>query len=123
MILKYDPLLKGVPIEIKAASEQTTRDLGLNHPVISDTTYQSVDRGAENIESIKGVPGDACDPATSIPAKQGVALLETTVLSPADDEERVRQEEAATKAQAAFRGYLVIINCLVLFRLWMIDYI
>lgn len=89
--------------------------------MISDTTYQSIDRGGENVESEKGVPGDAFDPATSTPAKQDVALLETTVLSPADDEDRPRQEEAATKAQAAFRGYLVVTNCL-LFLQWMITY-
>lgn len=99
-------LSKGVPIEKKATSEQTTGDLGLNHSVISDTRNQSIDRGGEKAESERSVPGDVCDPATSMPAMQDVALLETTVLSPADKEERARQEEAATKAQAAFRGYL-----------------
>lgn len=85
--------------------------MGLSHSGIPDTTYQSVDR-AEKAEPEIGIPGSVpCEAASSLTAKQGVDLQDTAGLNSADEEERAKQEEAATKAQAAFRGYLVITDC------------
>ncbi|CAI9758642.1 unnamed protein product [Fraxinus pennsylvanica] len=61
-----------------------TGDLTVSPLLVSDLPYQATDRGAENLECDKGIVG----PNSS------------------DDGEIRRQEQAATKAQAAFRGYM-----------------
>ena len=104
--------LKGAKIQKKAAPDLPEANLDVSPPVISDTSYQSTDGVGDRRDPEKGVPGGLQDQvASSFPPQLGVDLLDSTGLDPADNVERERQEQAATKAQAAFRGYLVIFHC------------
>ncbi|XP_027075524.1 protein IQ-DOMAIN 31 [Coffea arabica] len=100
-------LSKGAKIQKKAAPDLPEANLDVSPPVISDTSYQSTDGVGDRRDPEKGVPGGLQGQvASSFPPQLGVDLLDSTGLDPADNVERERQEQAATKAQAAFRGYL-----------------
>lgn len=87
-------------------------DLSANSLASLDLPNQVTDRGRNNVEFEKGTTAGApCDGADFLTANQGVDTQSTLDLNSIDTAELRRQEEAATKAQAAFRGYLVICSC------------
>lgn len=67
---------------------------------------QLTERGAENLELEKGTSGSQCDAVGVAYVDQGIDSPKHSDLVPVSDDERRRQEQAATQAQAAFRGYL-----------------
>lgn len=87
------------------ASETTTV---ISHPVASHPTSNTIDIN-------EGVPKVTNNEAAnvlhersiSIPGNQDAEVQGSTCQDAPSDPERIREEEAATKAQAAFRGYLV----------------
>lgn len=87
------------------ASETTTV---ISHPVASHPTPNTIDTN-------EGVPKITNNEAAnvlhersiSIPGNQDAEVQGSTCQDAPSDPERIREEEAATKAQAAFRGYLV----------------
>ncbi|CAK9186125.1 unnamed protein product [Ilex paraguariensis] len=84
-------------VEKKAsiASNAASGDLAVDSPEIPDLLCPNTDRSGENIEFEKGTTANVpCDAAVLLPGKQDA------------DAEVMRQEQAATTAQAAFRGYL-----------------
>ncbi|KAL0377523.1 UNVERIFIED_CONTAM: protein IQ-DOMAIN 31 [Sesamum radiatum] len=72
-------------------------------PVISDSC-QLTESGVETLQVEKGT--SPCDSITSSPVHQGVDSQSNDAFPPVDDAAMRRQDQAATKAQAAFRGYL-----------------
>ncbi|KAG8366830.1 hypothetical protein BUALT_Bualt16G0008700 [Buddleja alternifolia] len=89
----------------KAAAKTPGEDLVGNSPFISDPS-QLADRGAENMELEKGTSGNSCGTNALFPVNQGAKSESNYVSVTIDDAEMRRQDQAATKAQAAFRGYL-----------------
>ncbi|KAI3452331.1 hypothetical protein Pfo_008996 [Paulownia fortunei] len=96
---------KNVTPDKKTSVKTPVEDLARNSPVISDP-FQLTERGAENLELEKGTSGSPCDTIALSPVNQGVDSQNNNVSVPVSDAEMRRQEQAATKAQAAFRGYL-----------------
>ncbi|XP_038894591.1 protein IQ-DOMAIN 31 [Benincasa hispida] len=86
------------------ASETTTV---ISHPVASHPTPSTIDTN-------EGVPKITNNEATnvlhersiSMPGNQDAEIQGSTCQDAPSDPERIREEAAATKAQAAFRGYL-----------------
>ncbi|KAL3525957.1 hypothetical protein ACH5RR_014329 [Cinchona calisaya] len=100
-------LSKGAKVEKKAAAELPSGNLDVSPPLISVTSYQSIDRVGDRGDPENVVPGALqCEEAASFPPMLGVDLFDAAGLNPVDNAEREKQEQAATKAQAAFRGYL-----------------
>ncbi|XP_022858195.1 protein IQ-DOMAIN 31-like isoform X2 [Olea europaea var. sylvestris] len=92
---------------LKAAAKMPVEDLSANSLASLDLPNQVTDRGRNNVEFEKGTTAGApCDDADFLTANQGVDTQSTLDLNSIDTAELRRQEEAATKAQAAFRGYL-----------------
>ncbi|KAK6153015.1 hypothetical protein DH2020_012654 [Rehmannia glutinosa] len=85
----------------KAVAKTPAEDLDGNSPVQSDPS-QFTDKGAENMELEKSTSG-AIDSST---VDQGLEPQSNFVSVPLSDDEMRRHSQAATKAQAVFRGYL-----------------
>lgn len=97
--------------EANLACKAVSGDMAANPSVISDVVLHTSDRIEENSER-KVISSLSQDVVVLLPEKQAVVIEGTTGLAPADIMEFTRQEQAATKAQAAFRGYLVILTSL-----------
>jgi hypothetical protein len=74
--------------------------------VISDLPPQTTYRSDENTELERGISASLSFDAVSLPANQGADTEGVVVLNSANNAELIRQDQAATKAQAAVRGYL-----------------
>lgn len=98
--------MKNVTPDKKTAAKTAVEDLARNSSVISDPC-QLTERGAENLELEKGTSGSPSDTIAIAHVNQGVDSQSNNELVPVSDAEMRRQEQAATKAQAVFRGYLV----------------
>ncbi|KAG8384722.1 hypothetical protein BUALT_Bualt04G0147800 [Buddleja alternifolia] len=94
-------LSKNVTPDKKTAVKTVVDDLAGNSPVISDPC-QFTDRDTESLELEKG----ASDSIASLSLDPNVDSQSNLTSIPISDAERRRLEQAATKAQAAFRGYL-----------------
>lgn len=79
--------------------------------VISDLPPQTTYRSDENTELERGISANLSCDAVLLPGIQGTDTEGVMVLNSANNSEIIRQEQAATKAQAAVRGYLVICLC------------
>ncbi|KAL0343905.1 UNVERIFIED_CONTAM: protein IQ-DOMAIN 31 [Sesamum angustifolium] len=89
---------------IKKTSPKTPlEDQAGKSPVISDPC-QLTESGVETLQVEKGT--SPCDSITSSPVHQGADSKSNDAFPPVDDAEMRRQDQAATKSQAAFRGYL-----------------
>ncbi|KAL0395651.1 UNVERIFIED_CONTAM: protein IQ-DOMAIN 31 [Sesamum calycinum] len=97
--------MQNVTSDKKAAAKTPAEDLGGNSPVISDPC-QVTDKGPENVELEKGTSGIESSTVASLPLNQDLELHSKFVPVQVSDAEMQRQGQAATKAQAAFRGYL-----------------
>lgn len=98
--------VKNVTSNKKTPAEDPARDSSF----ISD---QLTERGAENLELEKGTSGSQCDAVAVAYVDQGIDSPNDNDLVPVSDDKRRKQEQAATQAQAAFRGYLVsFVHCL-----------
>ncbi|KAK2972398.1 hypothetical protein RJ640_010835 [Escallonia rubra] len=98
-------LPKDITIEKKAsvtAKAPPSGGLGANHEDLPPQTTDII-AGKTEIDTAASSP---CDPVVLLPGLQGADGQGTTGLSPAKDAELTRKELAATKTQAAFRGYL-----------------
>ncbi|KAK4417684.1 protein IQ-DOMAIN 31 [Sesamum alatum] len=96
-------LSRNVAADQKTSPKTPVEDQAGKSPVISDTC-QLTERGVETLQVEKGT--SPCDSVGSSPVHQGVDSQSNDAFPPVDDAEMRRQEQAATKAQAAFRGYL-----------------
>jgi hypothetical protein len=86
-------------------------DLAVNPSVISNVALHTSNRIEENSE--KGLSANLPhDAVVSFPGKQGAHTKGTMGLDSPGSAEVTRHEQAATKAQAAFRGYLVMLYCM-----------
>ncbi|MQL75564.1 hypothetical protein Taro_007964, partial [Colocasia esculenta] len=113
--LKSRPVTDSHPCLMKAANSKDLRgdgggtDLVANSPVISELIPFNTNQVETNVELGKeALPGlnsgeDVVSP--NDPEEQG-----TTVSKVSDDPERTMEEQAAIKAQAAFRGYLLLVD-------------
>ncbi|KAK4409880.1 protein IQ-DOMAIN 31 [Sesamum angolense] len=97
--------MQNVTFDKKAAAKTPAEDLGGNSPVISDPC-QVTDKGPENVELEKGTSGIESSTVASLPVNQDLESHSKFVPVQVSDAEMQRQGQAATKAQAAFRGYL-----------------
>ncbi|XP_051117836.1 protein IQ-DOMAIN 31-like [Andrographis paniculata] len=82
----------------KDAAKMQSEDVSGN-PLVISNPHVIADEDAENLELENSI---SCGTGVSIPVNQGVESQSVSVLLPISDAER----RAATKAQAAFRGYL-----------------
>ncbi|KAI3462948.1 hypothetical protein Pfo_019611 [Paulownia fortunei] len=98
-------LSKNATPDKKAAAKTPAEDLDGNSPVITDPR-QFTDKSAENMELEKGTSGTPCGIIASSTVNQGLESQSNFVSVPVSDAEMRRQGQAATKAQAVFRGYL-----------------
>ncbi|KAL0381067.1 UNVERIFIED_CONTAM: protein IQ-DOMAIN 31 [Sesamum angustifolium] len=98
-------LSKNVTSDKKAAAKTPAEDLGGNSPVISDPC-QVLNKGPENVELEKGTSGIESSTVASLPLNQDLESHSKFVPVQVSDAEMQRQGQAATKAQAAYRGYL-----------------
>ena len=96
----------------KAGSVAKEASLALNSPVISEPVLISTDRRGITQEIDKGVPSNVANDGAVVTAPHQDTDI-TGVLAPSavNDPERLKEGQAAVKAQAAFRGYLVISHC------------
>lgn len=94
--------------EATIACKAVSNDLAANPSVISNVALHTSNRIEENSEkgSSANLPHDA---VVSLPGKQGAHTEGTMGLDSPGIAEATRHEQAATKAQAAFRGYLVML--------------
>lgn len=92
--------MKNVTPNKRTAVEDPARDSSF----IPD---QLTERGAENLELEKGTSGSQFDAVGVAYVDQGIDSPKNNDLVLVSDDEKRRQEQAATQAQAAFRGYLV----------------
>ncbi|EYU34101.1 hypothetical protein ABFS82_08G020900 [Erythranthe guttata] len=94
---------KNVTPDKRTGQKTPAEDLPGNSPVISDPhPRQITERDMENLELEKATSGSPCDAIALSP----VNLQNSNSAVAVSDAEMTKQEEAATKAQAAFRGYL-----------------
>lgn len=94
--------------EATIACKAVSSDLAANPSVISNVALHTSNRNEENSEkgSSANLPHDA---VVSLPGKQGAHTEGTMGLDSPGSAEVTAYEQAATKAQAAFRGYLVML--------------
>ncbi|XP_062151224.1 protein IQ-DOMAIN 31-like isoform X2 [Alnus glutinosa] len=91
--------------EATIACKAVSSDLAVNPSVISNVALHTSNRIEENSE--KGLSANLPhDAVVSFPGKQGAHTKGTMGLDSPGSAEVTRHEQAATKAQAAFRGYL-----------------
>lgn len=97
--------------EATIACKAVSSDLAVNPSVIPNVALHTSNRVEENSEkgSSANLPHDA---VVSLPGKQGAHTEGTMGLDSPGSAEVIRHEQAATKAQAAFRGYLVMLYCM-----------
>ncbi|PIN19674.1 hypothetical protein CDL12_07651 [Handroanthus impetiginosus] len=100
---KHSKLSKNATPGKKAAGKTSAEHLAENTPIVSDP-YRPADKGVGNTEFEKATSGVPHDSIVS--ANHSSESESTFVPVPVDDAEMRRRVEAATKAQAAFRGYL-----------------
>ncbi|KAL5747403.1 hypothetical protein ACOSP7_024404 [Xanthoceras sorbifolium] len=92
-----------VLVAVKASEADTALDPPLTSHLTPKTTYSNERKlELENKEAIDGSESGAM----SVTGSQVAYSQNFTPEDVSDDPERIRQEEAATKAQAVFRGYL-----------------
>ncbi|XP_031108330.1 protein IQ-DOMAIN 31-like isoform X1 [Ipomoea triloba] len=100
-------LSKDAATDKSTAKKVPVSDLVEDPPVIPDSSSHNINRGEEKTELDKGtttgLPGDSVVLSS---VAQGVDSQLTLGTVSVDDAELQRQEQAATKAQAVFRGYL-----------------
>lgn len=98
-------LSKDVTGEKKSSAKAPLGDLSLDSTAL-DPPLQNFDSGVDQVGLEKGTSTDfACETASLSSATHDIDLHVKGAIS-TDDAELKRQEHAATKAQAAFRGYL-----------------
>ncbi|KAL0450579.1 UNVERIFIED_CONTAM: protein IQ-DOMAIN 31 [Sesamum latifolium] len=95
--------MKNVVPDKRTSPKTPLEDQAGKSPVISDSC-QLTESAVETLQVEKGT--SPCDSITSSPVHQGVDSQSNDAFPPVDDAEMRRQDQAATKAQAAFRGYL-----------------
>lgn len=102
----------------RAANEKEDRgnaapgaELAVHPPLISHLAPGVTDRNVGNPELDKGVPSNLPCDREVLPRNQGTDIQGIAGSDAPNDAERIKQEHAATKAQAAIRGYLVIFSC------------
>ncbi|OVA09057.1 IQ motif [Macleaya cordata] len=100
---------------MKAANEKETRvavkapsaDLVVSSPIISQPAPGTIDRnGGISVLETGMAPNLSCNEVVTLPRNQDAEKQGITASGQLNDLEKSRQEQAATKAQAAFRGYL-----------------
>lgn len=94
--------------KISSVARAPSSDLVENPPVVLETSLQTTNTNSGLPECEAEVTGVPVSGVTLLSGVQGADGQGTTPTSSADIDELNRQHRAATKAQAAFRGYLVI---------------
>lgn len=89
----------------KAAANTQVEKLAGDSPPVTDPSLLT-SRDADNTGFGKGVSDTPYDSTDLYPGNEDIDLQSNFVPVPSGDMEMIRQEQAATKTQAAFRGYL-----------------
>ena len=98
--------------EVLVSAKASEVSLGLDPPVTSHLTPNTVGRNVGRLESENKEATDSSnDGGNVLPGNQEIDETGSTPQDAPYDPEKIRLEQAATKAQAAFRGYLVILSC------------
>lgn len=96
------------------SSNEPASDLAVDSPLISQPVLCTGARVGGNPDLGNGaapkLPGDE---VILTYATQSGDAQRSTNLGSLNESERIRLEQAATTAQAAFRGYLVIFSCFI----------
>ncbi|XP_059643744.1 protein IQ-DOMAIN 31 [Cornus florida] len=92
--------------EIWVSAKATEADMDLDLPLASDLVLNSIDENEERMEENGTTANLPLEGAIALQGNQYADAPETTELDVPKDPERIRQEQAATKAQSAFRGYM-----------------
>lgn len=110
MILIVIIVLKDVTSgrKISSVARAPSSDLVENPPPVSETALQTTNTNSGLPECETEVTRAPSSEVTLLPGVQGTDGQGTMPISSADADELNRQHQAATKTQAAFRGYLVI---------------
>ena len=87
--------------EVRVAAKAQEADLAVDPPVATNEKKWGENREAANLSLEKGMV---------LHGNRDADTQETPQPDAMKDPERIRQEQAATKAQAAFKGYLVIVT-------------
>ena len=83
--------------------------MAVGSPLISEPILVNTESNGIVPELENGTPSNLGD-AVTFPTIQDVEKQGSAGTGPSNDPERFREEQAAIKAQAAFRGYLVIFS-------------
>lgn len=95
-----------VLVSVKASEADAVVEPPLTSHLIPKTTHNERELELENKEPDNGSESGVMSlPATHIADSQQITPEDVP-----EDPEKIKMEEAATKAQAAFRGYLVIFS-------------
>ena len=89
------------------AAKAPEANLPLDPPMASDVAVNMVATNVK-VEENRDVSNLQLERGILLPGNRDSDAQETSQLYAIKDSERTRREEAATKAQAVFRGYLVI---------------
>lgn len=87
-------------------------DLALDPSVVSVPALHTTDQSGGNPVLEGATTDNSPHDVVSSPGNQDVVADEKVELELPNNDEITKLEEAATKAQAAFRGYLVIFSCI-----------
>ncbi|XP_042497752.1 protein IQ-DOMAIN 31-like [Macadamia integrifolia] len=92
--------------ETLVAAKALGVESAVDHPLISLVTPGTTDGNGGNLALENVVPSNLQRDGKVLPGNQDPDTQGTTGPEAANDPERIKQEQAATKVQAAFRGYL-----------------
>lgn len=103
--------------EVLVRAKASEVSLGLDPPVTSHLTPNTIGRNVGRLESENKEATDSShDGGNVLPGNQEIDETGSTPQDAPHDPEKIRLEQAATKAQAAFRGYLVILSLILIVK-------
>ncbi|OMO95376.1 IQ motif, EF-hand binding site [Corchorus capsularis] len=93
--------------EVSVAARASEADMAMAPPFTSQLNPYATERDAGKSDLVNEEAANIShDDGISVPGSQDVEPLKLTVQDTPNDPERLKQEQAATTVQAAFRGYL-----------------
>ena len=97
--------------EVLVAARASETDVAVAPPLSSQLNPYATERDERKLElENKETANISHDDGISLPMSQGIDSQKSTLQDSLYDPERIKQEQAATMAQAAFRGYLVFFS-------------
>ena len=98
-------------IEVLLAARASETDVAVAPPFSSQLNPYASERDEKKLElENKETANISHDDGVSLPMSQGIDSQTSTLQDSLYDPKRIKQEQAATMVQAAFRGYLVFFS-------------